>query len=37
MSKTRKIMVAIDFSELSAKITDHAGRLAVSLRMKVDR
>jgi nucleotide-binding universal stress UspA family protein len=28
MSNTKKIMAAVDFSEYSAKIADHAGRLA---------
>jgi nucleotide-binding universal stress UspA family protein len=31
MSKVKKIMVAVDFSEFSNKITDHAGRLAEDL------
>ncbi|MDH3796986.1 MAG: universal stress protein [Desulfobacterales bacterium] len=31
MSKVKKIMVAMDFSEFSNKITDHAGRLAEDL------
>jgi nucleotide-binding universal stress UspA family protein len=31
MGKVKKIMVAVDFSEFSAKITDHAGRLAEDL------
>ena len=31
MNKARKIMVAVDFSEFSNKITDHAGRLAEDL------
>ena len=31
MSKTKKIMVAVDFSEYSPKITDYAGRLAEDL------
>jgi nucleotide-binding universal stress UspA family protein len=31
MSNTKKIMVAVDFSEYSAKIADYAGRLAEDL------
>jgi len=31
MGKVKKIMVAVDFSEFSNKITDHAGRLAENL------
>jgi nucleotide-binding universal stress UspA family protein len=31
MSKVKKIMVAVDFSEFSNKIIDHAGRLAEDL------
>ena len=31
MSKVKKIMVAVDFSEYSQKIADHAGRLAEGL------
>jgi nucleotide-binding universal stress UspA family protein len=31
MSKTKKIMVAVDFSEYSSKIVDHAGQLAEDL------
>jgi nucleotide-binding universal stress UspA family protein len=31
MSKTKKIMVAMDFSQFSKNITDHAGRLAEDL------
>jgi nucleotide-binding universal stress UspA family protein len=31
MSKTKKIMVAVDFSQFSKNITDHAGRLAEDL------
>jgi nucleotide-binding universal stress UspA family protein len=31
MSKVKKIMVAVDFSEFSNKIADHAGRLAEGL------
>jgi nucleotide-binding universal stress UspA family protein len=31
MSKIKKIMVAVDFSEYSQKIADHAGRLAEDL------
>jgi nucleotide-binding universal stress UspA family protein len=31
MSNTKKIMVAVDFSEYSNTITDHAGRLAEDL------
>ena len=31
MSKVKKIMVAVDFSEFSNKIADHAGRLAEDL------
>jgi nucleotide-binding universal stress UspA family protein len=31
MGKVKKIMVAVDFSEFSNKITDHAGRLAEDL------
>jgi nucleotide-binding universal stress UspA family protein len=31
MSRVKKIMVAVDFSEFSDKITDHAGRLAEDL------
>jgi nucleotide-binding universal stress UspA family protein len=31
MSKTKKIMVAVDFSQFSTNITDYAGRLAKDL------
>ncbi|MGD9239682.1 MAG: universal stress protein, partial [Desulfobacterales bacterium] len=31
MSKVKKIMVAVDFSEFSNKITEYAGRLAEDL------
>jgi nucleotide-binding universal stress UspA family protein len=31
MSNTKKIMVAVDFSEYSPKVADHAGRLAEDL------
>lgn len=31
MSKVKKIMVAVDFSEYSQKIADYAGRLAKDL------
>ena len=31
MGNVKRIMVAVDFSEFSNKITDHAGRLAEDL------
>jgi len=35
MSKTKKIMVALDFSEYSPKIADYAGRLAEDLEAEL--
>ena len=35
MSKTKKIMVAVDFSEYSPKIMDYAGRLAEDLEAEL--
>ncbi len=35
MGKTKKIMVAVDFSEFSSKITVHAGQLADDLKAEL--